>query len=247
MEALPHAPAGGRLPPAERIMQDAESFLKSLEADILQHEAVRHPFLLRFSREALNRHQLQTFGLQHYQLVKVFVNYMTNLLPRIPDPDASAQFRKVFDDEFGQATIFRSHPALYRNFLRALKLPDEAWGRVPLLGETSAFIEGHLQLTREADFLVGLGAIGPGHEFSIPTMFSYLIEGIRKNSDLADPDIEYFTLHIEEDKEHAKVFNHLIARHVPSPERQGKLRDGVMRSLALRKRFWDGLDRAVFG
>ncbi|HET6370695.1 MAG TPA: iron-containing redox enzyme family protein [Nitrospiria bacterium] len=226
---------------------EAVNFLKSLEEEILHHEAVHHPFLKRFATEPTSIAQIQTFGLQHYQLVKVFVNYMTNLLPKIPDQDAAALFRKVFDDEFGQATVFRSHPALYRNFLRGLGLPDEAWGRVQLIPETASFIEGHLTLTRDADFLVSLGAIGPAHEFSIPTMFAYIVEGIRKNTGLAEKDFEYFTLHIIEDKEHAKVFNALIERHVATVENQKRLREGVLLSLNHRRRFWDGLLRTVFG
>jgi pyrroloquinoline quinone (PQQ) biosynthesis protein C len=226
---------------------DAQTFIHALEEEILHHEAVHHPFLKRFASEKLSVEQIQTFGLQHYQLVKVFVNYMTNILPKIPDKDAAALFRTVFDDEFGQHTIFRSHPALYRNFLKALGLSDEAWGRVKLLSEVSSFIEGHMQLTRGQDFLIGLGAVGPGHEFSIPTMFSYIIEGLKKNTGLSDEQFEYFSLHVEEDKEHAVVFNKLISRHVETEEGQKRLRDGAMRSLAYRKTFWDGIQRAVFG
>jgi len=235
---------------------DESQFLKELEREIETHEAVHHPFLKRFSSEPLSIAQLQTFGLQHYQLVKVFVNYMTNLLPRIPDRDAAVLFRHVFDDEFGavsgrpatagQATIFRSHPALYRNFLRALGLADEAWGRVRHLPEVSSYIEEHMTMTREEDFRIGLGAIGPGHEFSIPIMFSYLVKAFKNNTSLKDEDIEYFTMHIVEDKDHAEIFNQLILRHAVTQEDQDKVREGVLRSLRSRKAFWNGLERAVF-
>ncbi len=225
---------------------DPQAFVQSLEEEIIHHEAVQHPFLLRFASDKLTLKQVQTFGLQHYQLVKVFVNYMTNVLPRIPDKDAADLFRVVFDDEFGQHTIFRSHPALYRNFLKAAGLKDEDWGKVELLPETSAYIQGHLSLTRDSDFLYSLGIIGPGHEFSIPTMFSYIVKGLKKTGHFSDEQIEYFTLHIEEDVEHAKVFNQLIYRHVETEEGQTRLREGAMRSLTFRKHFWDGLNRVVF-
>lgn len=223
-----------------------QEFILSLEQETLRHKAVRHPFLLRFAEDSLTPIQIQTFGLQHYQLVKVFLNYMTNVLPKIPDKDAADLFRRVFDDEFGQYTIFRSHPALYRNFLRAIGLKDEDWGQVPLLPETAQFIEEHMQLTRGSDFLASLGAVGPGHEFSIPTMFTYIVRGLKKNTSLTEGQMEYFTCHIEEDVEHAKVFNQLIARHVETEEGQIRLREGTMRSLSLRKYFWDGLSRTVF-
>jgi pyrroloquinoline quinone (PQQ) biosynthesis protein C len=221
-------------------------FIRELEEEIRQHDTVQHSFLQRFASEPLTLIQIQTFGLQHYQLVKIFVNYMTNLLPRIPDPEATALFRVVFDDEFGQHTIFRSHPTLYRNFLKSLGLDDGAWGRVAALPEVSAFVEGHMRLTRDEDFLVGLGAVGPGHEFSIPTMFEYLVAGLKRNTQLTDEQIEYFTLHIIEDKAHAVVFNKLIVRHTEDEAAQRRLRDGALRSLALRRAFWDGLQRVVF-
>jgi pyrroloquinoline-quinone synthase len=103
----------------------------------------------------------------------------------------------------------------------------------------------HMDVTRDEDFRTGLGAIGPGHEFSIPIMFGYLVKGF-KNAKIMNEDMEYFTMHIVEDKEHAEVFNTLILRHVQTTEGQEKVREGVMRSLEARKIFWDGLDRVVF-
>ena len=172
---------------------------------------------------------------------------MTNILPKIPDKDAADLFRVVFDDEFGQHTIFRSHPALYRNCLRGLGLSDETWGRLKRLPEVTQYLEAHLQLTREEDFMIGLGAVGPAHEFAIPTMFEYIIQGLKNNTNLTEEDIEYFTFHIVQDKEHALVFNKLIVRHAGTEEGQRLLREGAMRSLSHRKTFWDGLYRAVFG
>lgn len=237
--------------------ESAKTFIADLDRDILDHGAVRHPFLQRFASEPLSLAQIRTSGLQHYQLVRIFTTYMTNLLPKIPDQDASALFRRVFDDEFGavsgrdasvgQATIFRSHVHLYREFLAALGVREEEWGRVRPLPETDAYIKAHLALTRDEDFRIGLGAVGPGHEFSIPTMFTSLVAGIRNNTTLTEEQICYFTLHIEEDVEHAEVFNDLIARHAETEEGRALIRDGAMRSLKWRALFWDGLARAVFG
>jgi len=224
----------------------AKEFIIHLQKEVEQHEAVHHPFLKRFSKGGLSTAQLKVFGLQHYQLVRIFVNYMTNLLPRIPDPDAGKLLRSVFDDEFGQYTIFRSHPALYRKFLKSFGLEDEDWGGVRLFPEVTSFIRLHMDITRDEDFLVGLGAIGPGHEYSIPIMFSYLVSGFKNSKILNDEVIEYFTLHIVEDIDHAEVFNELILRHVDSIDGQEKVRKGVMLSLEARRVFWDGLDRAVF-
>ncbi|MBI1822671.1 MAG: iron-containing redox enzyme family protein [Nitrospirae bacterium] len=220
-------------------------FIQHLQREIEEHDAVHHPFLKKFSTLPLTLDQIRIFGLQHYQLVKIFVNYMTNLQPRIPDSSAAALFRHVYDDEFGQHTIFRSHPALYRNFLKSLGLEDNAWGRVIRLSEVESFVETHMELTRDDDFRIALGAIGPGHEFSIPTMFSYLVKGIEKNTSLKAEDYEYFTCHMVQDVHHAEIFNELIS-HFDTAEDQQLIRSGAMKSLEARKLFWDGLEKAIF-
>ncbi|MBI5197731.1 MAG: hypothetical protein HZA19_03890, partial [Nitrospirae bacterium] len=74
------------------------TFITELQNEIEHHEAVHHPFLRKFATLPLSVEQIQTFGLQHYQLVKIFVNYMAILQPRIPDPSTSALFRKVYED-----------------------------------------------------------------------------------------------------------------------------------------------------
>lgn len=220
-------------------------FIEDLQNEIEQHEAVHHRFLKKFSTLPLTVDQISAFGLQHYQLVKVFVNYMTNLQPRIPDPSAAALFRHVYEDEFGQHTIFRSHPALYRNFLKSLGLEENTWGRVSHLPEVENFVETHMEMTREDDFRIALGAIGPGHEFSIPLMFDYLLKGIVKNTDLQEENYEYFSFHIVQDKHHAKIFNELIS-HFDAPEDRKLIRAGAMKSLEARRVFWNGLERLVF-
>lgn len=225
---------------------ESERFIQQLEDEVRAHPAVQHPFLKRFATEPLTLDQIRTFGLQHYQLVKVFVTYMTNLLPKFPDGNGNRYFGPIFHDEFGQWTIFRSHAALYRNFLKALGLEDEAWGRVRLLPETAWFIEAHLEITRSKEFLIGLGAIGPAHEFSIPIMFGDLVAGLRRNTQLSDKEIEYFLMHIIEDVEHAKLFNEAIAHYAAEAEGQEKVRQGTLKSLEARKIFWDGLHRIVF-
>lgn len=222
-------------------------FLDELEREIAQHAAVRHSFLQRFSQEHLTVQQIQTFGLQHYQLVKVFLTHMTNLVARMPESSAVTTLRGVFADEFGQYTLFRSHVHLYRQFLRALGLQDEDWGRVEWLEETRNFVSGHLRLTQEGDVVMALGAIGPGHEYSIPLMFDYLVNGLRRSTTLTERDLEYFTMHIEEDKDHAAAFRRLIAEVAQTETERDRVRQGALFSLELRRRFWDGCHAAVFG
>ena len=77
-------------------------------------------------------------------------------------------------------------------------------------------------------------------------MFSNLVEGFRRNTQLSEKEMEYFLMHIEEDVAHAKLFNEAIAHYAPDAEGQEKVRQGTLKSLEARKIFWDGLHRIVF-
>lgn len=223
----------------------ASLFLRRLEREICGHPAVQHPFLKRFSKENLSLRQIQTFGLQHYQLVRVFTTYITHLTPRLPAV-AAVSLRRILGDEYGKNNLFESHVHLYQRFLRALGLLEEDWGSARKLPGTERYIREHLALAREENTLFALGAVGPAHETAIPVMFEFILRGLRKNTALDDAQMRYFTLHISEDKEHADIFNRLISPLAQSESEKGRVRAGALKSLRLRAAFWQGLSRRIF-
>jgi len=223
-----------------------QRFLDALETEIREHPALHHPFLRRFAQGGHRRLQHWAFGLQHYQLVRVFTSYLEALLKSIPQPVVRDWIHRVLEDEYARPRSFdRSHSALYRKFLRALGLTEEDWDRAEALPETQAFIDLHIELTSLRHYLVGLGAVGPGHEWAIPTMFTYLVDGLRKVG-VEEEALEYFTLHVAQDVEHGRLLRLAMARYAETPENQQRILEGARASLDARARFWDGLHRAVF-
>ena len=224
----------------------AEDFLVDLEGEVRAHPALHHPFLLRFAEGGLGRFQLWAFGLQHYQLVRLFTAYLEALLASVPDQVVRDWIHRVLEDEFARPDVYhRSHPALYRRFLLALGLEARDWDAVAPLPETRAFTTRHLELTSLRHHLVGLGAVGPGHEWSIPVMFISLVKGLR-GSGIAEDALEYFSLHIAQDLEHARLLRAALARSADDPADQARILEGARASLDARARFWDGLYRVVF-
>jgi pyrroloquinoline-quinone synthase len=227
-------------------MLPADGLLDALEVEVRTHPALHHPFLCRFAQGTCQRLQLWAFGLQHYQLVRVFTSYLEALVKSIHQPQVRDWIHRILNDEYARPhTYDRSHPALYRRFLRALGLSEEDWERVEGLPETRAFVERHLELTVLRHPAVGLGAMGPGHEWAIPTMFAYLIDGLRK-AGLGEQSLEYFTLHVAQDMEHGKLMRAALACYADTPENQARIREGALASLDARARFWEGLHRAIF-
>lgn len=222
----------------------AKEFLRSLRDEIERHPAVNHIFLNRIATSPFSREDYRVFGENHYPLVCCFTTYLERLLVRAPTSDAKLWLAKVLVDEYGEGSKGEDHATLYAHFLRACKskLPDEPGARVP--APAHAFIREHWRIVAREPFLVGLGAVGPGHEWSIPKMFDSVIPGLRR-AGFHEAEIAYFTLHVEQDVDHGAWLEEALCRFGDSAEAQAMIRRGALLSLESRGRFWTGVQSAV--
>lgn len=223
---------------------NAREFLKALRAEIESHPAVNHLFLNRLATGMFARQDYRVFAENHYPLVCVFCSYLERLLVRAPDSEAKLWLAKVLVDEYGEGSEGHDHATLYGKFLNASggEVKSRHTLRVP--GPAAAFIAEHRRVTASEPFLVGLGAVGPGHEWAIPKMFDAVIPGLRR-AGYDEEEIHYFTLHIDQDEDHGTWLEEALARYGATEEAQQQIRRGALLSLEARRRFWDGVQRAV--
>ncbi|MBI4635892.1 MAG: iron-containing redox enzyme family protein [Candidatus Rokubacteria bacterium] len=222
-------------------------FVRRLREEVKTHRAVTHPFLTRFAAGGLARWQLWGYGSQHYYLVGFFTAYLEAIANRTPDAQVRALVRDILEDEYMRRQSFeRSHPALYRRFLRAIGFSEGEWDQIPLLPATRTFVTLHLDMTLRS-WLEALGAVGPGHEWAIPPMFGHLLQGIERSVPIAPEALEYFRLHIDLDVKHGKLLEQGLVRWAESEEHQDLIRRGAQRSLEARASFWDALGQQLFG
>jgi len=221
-------------------------FARALREEVATHPAVTHRFLTRFAAGRLTRWQIWGYASQHYHLVGFFPDYLEAIADRTPDTEVRRLLRDILEDEYMRPESFeRSHPALYRRFLRAVGFGEEDWDRVPLLPATRAFVQIHLDMTLRS-WVEALGAVGPGHEWAIPLMFPHLVQGIERSIPVAPAALEYFQLHINLDVEHGKMLQESLLRWATTEENQAKIRQGARRSLEARATFWSALEEQLF-
>src|SRR3954467_5454347 len=140
------------------------AFMKDLRKEIAEHPAVNHLFLNRCATSPFAREDYRVFGENHFPLVCVFTSYLERLLVRAPDSEAKLWLAKVLVDEYGEGSRGEDHATLYGHFLRSAG-SDMPSGVDFRIGEPARdFIETHRRLVGKEPFLVGLGAVGPGHE-----------------------------------------------------------------------------------
>lgn len=116
--------------------------------------------------------------------------------------------------------------------------------RSPVPDPALRFVETHRRIVRQDPFLVGLGAVGPGHEWAIPKMFEAIIPGLRR-AGFSESEIGYFTLHVEQDGDHGAWLEEALARQATTDEARAQIRRGALASLEARGAFWDGVQAAI--
>jgi pyrroloquinoline quinone (PQQ) biosynthesis protein C len=219
---------------------DARSFLKELHAEVAANAGVGHSLLGRMAMDPRQREDFRIFSGQHYPLVGTFTRYLELLLLNAPSSEAKIWLAKVLVDEYGERSEGHDHAAHYRIFMRACGWTEEQFDQVALHPAVTGFIAEHLRWCTEAPFLVGLGAVGPGHEWAIPTMFEDLLIGLR-SAGFCEEEIGYFTLHTVQDIDHAAWLEEALVRFAITAEAQAQIRRGCLQSLAARERLWWGI------
>ncbi len=180
---------------------NARRFLADLREEIAHHPGVNHLLLNRLATTPFSRQDYRIFAENHIPLVAVFTSYLEILLLRAPDSAARLWLAKVLVDEYGEGSDGHDHTTLYGDFLRACGGDAGILDGGPVPQPAFEFVKTHRELVRTQPFLVGLGAVGPGHEWSIPAMFEAVIPGLRR-AGFDEEEMSYFTLHVEQDGDH---------------------------------------------
>ncbi|MBI4821927.1 MAG: iron-containing redox enzyme family protein [Deltaproteobacteria bacterium] len=223
---------------------DPRKFLDTLRDAVLAHEAVNHPLLARVAHVPFTREDYRIFGLQHYALVGTFTLYLEHLLVRGPSSDAKQWLAKVLVDEYGEGSEGKDHAELYREFLCATGAVPREERRVSLHPDVTGFIAEHLRICQHESFLVGLGAVGPGHEWSIPKMFVQIVRGLRR-AGFREDEIRYFTLHMAQDQDHGAWLEEALLLFATTPDSQQEIWRGAMLSLRARAKLWSAVQDKI--
>jgi pyrroloquinoline quinone (PQQ) biosynthesis protein C len=220
------------------------AWLADLRAEVERHPAVNHMLLSRLATGRYTRLDYCSFGQQHFALVGLFTKYMELLLLRAPSSEQKLWLAKVLVDEYGEGSDGDDHATLYQDFLGNVGGRPGEELETPLCREIWDFVGEHLRICREEPFLVGLGALGPGHEWAIPKMFSHIIPGLQRAGVTFD-ERHYFDLHTEQDVDHAQWMSEALEKLALDEQSRAAVRRGARQSLDARYRVWTGIERQI--
>jgi pyrroloquinoline-quinone synthase len=220
--------------------QTARQFLADLREEIASHPGVGHSLLGRMRTDPRSREDFRVLAQQHFPLVGNFTRYMELLLLNAPDSEAKCWLAKVLVDEYGERSDGEDHAEHYKKFMHAAGVKPGEEDTVPLHPEVVNFIREHYRISMDEPFLVGLGALGPGHEWSIPAMFELAVAGLKK-AGFEPHEYEYWDMHLEQDQDHGAWLEEALVKYCLDDANREQIRRGALLSLDLRERFWWGV------
>ncbi len=123
----------------------------------------------------------------------------------------------MIDEEAGTP----NHPELWLQFAEGLGVSKEDVQVAEKWPETQKLIETFREICSKGTTADGIGALY-AYESQIPTVAESKIAGLRKHYGFTDPKHdEYFSVHIEADREHSAAERAMLAGHVTNENSSG--------------------------
>ncbi len=182
--------------------------LNQLDTDIAAKHLLKHPFYLAWVRGELTKEALTDYAKQYYHHVAAFPTYLSAVHAKCDDQPTRKQIlSNLIDEEAGSP----NHPELWKQFAESLEINDIEAEQQP---ETRNLIDTFRSVCGEKSTAEGLAALY-AYESQIPAICESKIDGLKKYYGFDDPkDYEYFSVHIEADKEHSATERELLNSYV---------------------------------
>jgi pyrroloquinoline-quinone synthase len=187
--------------------------LDKIDSDIAEKHLLKHPFYLAWTRGELSKEALTDYVKQYYHHVAAFPTYLSAVHAKCDDQPTRKQIlSNLIDEEAGSP----NHPELWKQFGAGLGVDDVDVAKTEKQPETRKLIETFQLVCGERSTAEGLAALY-AYESQIPSVCESKIDGLRKYYGFTNPDhYEYFTVHIEADREHSAAQRKLLASYIDS-------------------------------
>src|SRR5436305_13073596 len=185
-----------------------KTYLEEIDNDIAAKHLLKHPFYLAWARGELSNEALTDYAKQYYHHVAAFPTYLSAVHAKCDDQAARKQIlANLIDEEAGSP----NHPELWKQFAESLRVTDVSAEKQP---ETTNLIDAFRSVCAGSSTAQGLAAVY-AYESQIPAICESKIDGLKKYYGFTDPKgYEYFSVHIEADREHSASERQMLSRYV---------------------------------
>jgi pyrroloquinoline-quinone synthase len=201
--------------------------LDKIDNDIAAKHLLKHPFYLAWVRGELSKEALTDYAKQYYHHVAAFPTYLSALHAKCDEQPMRKQIlQNMIDEEAGSP----NHPELWKQFANSLGVDDVDLATTEKESETKNLIGTFRSVCGQGSTTEGLAALY-AYESQIPAICESKIDGLKKHYGFTDPKgYEYFSVHIEADKEHSAAEREMLANKIDN-DNIGNVRASVNRVL----------------
>jgi pyrroloquinoline quinone (PQQ) biosynthesis protein C len=218
---------------AVSIDQSWDTLMKREWAQTLRHTA----FLTRCRNGDATRVELRTFVRQQYFYSRHFTRYLNALLSNLPDERDRAALTQNLFEEMGLSGGV-PHTQIYRRMMLAMHVNADDGAVYPA---TQCLIDTMFDCARNSRPMVGLGALCLGAEAIVPVIYSDIVAGFEATGEPSE-NLEFFTIHIAGDDEHAITMRQIIYRELARDSASVlDLEYGAARAIGARISFFNAI------
>jgi pyrroloquinoline-quinone synthase len=192
-------------------MKFMNQYLDQIDNDIANKHLLKHPFYVAWTRGELSKAALTDYARQYYHHVAAFPRYLSAVHANCDDQATRKQLlNNLIDEEAGSP----NHTELWKKFANGLGVEDIDLAQTEKQPETKQLIGTFRAVCGQGSTADGLGALY-AYESQIPAICESKIDGLKKHYGFTKPEhYEYFTVHIEADREHSATEREMLTRHV---------------------------------
>jgi pyrroloquinoline-quinone synthase len=187
--------------------------LDKIDSDIAEKHLLKHPFYLAWARGELTKEVLRDYARQYYHHVAAFPTYLSAVHANCDDQATRKQILSNLIDEEASSP---NHPELWLKFARGLGVEEVDFAKTEREPETRNLIETFRSVCGAGSIAEGLAALY-AYESQIPAICESKIDGLKKYYGFTNPNhYEYFSVHIEADREHSAAERRMLASYIGS-------------------------------
>jgi pyrroloquinoline-quinone synthase len=187
-----------------------QRYLDKIDHQIAAKHLLKHPFYLAWTRGELSREALADYAGQYYYHVAAFPTYLSAVHAKCDDlATRKTLLNNLIDEEAGSP----NHPELWLKFAEGVGVAASDVRKAEKSRETKTLIDTFRSVCRNGSTAEGLAALY-AYESQIPAICESKIDGLKKHYGFTDAsDYEYFSVHLEADREHSAEERKLLGMH----------------------------------
>ncbi|HEX9880594.1 MAG TPA: iron-containing redox enzyme family protein [Candidatus Binatia bacterium] len=219
---------------------DGKAVVDSVIKEVIQpgvRQLMENRYFSELRQGKLPVKKLQGWAIQHYLHNKAILKaFVLGMVKNAHDPELYGRSENQFYEEY-------THPDLAKKFGLAIGLKEEDFA------DATQIFECHIHTCRTvSNTLLGIPMVNRASALASESMVCrYSGEFniyLRKAYGLGDPALDFFTVHMEADKDHTRRSAELIGRMIKTPRDERLVRESAQHMVRIKLGKFEGLYEA---